>query len=332
MPAISGLTLIFVFGGALTVLFLALVSIFVYVVLRPRLRLQKRMAAIGVVPDGKGVQVAGRADSRRQKRIQDKVKSLADKKTKKGGIGKIKTDLLQAGVNIDMVYYFIGSFVIGVGFTALYIFIGLPPIGAFPAFLFGLLGLPKLVLKYLAKRRQKDFTSHFAEAIDVIVRGIRSGLPVSECLNIIAREFPGPLGEEFNYIIEGQNLGLSLDDIMDRGLERIPTTEFKFFAIVLQIQKQTGGNLADTLENLSNVLRERKKMKDKVQALSSEAKSSAMIIASLPFFVAGMLAIINPTYIGYLLFDPIGHWLMGIGAFWMLTGITVMSKMINFDF
>ena len=118
---------------------------------------------------------------------------------------------------------------------------------------------------------------------------------------------------------------------MRRGLERIPTSEYKFFAIVMQIQQQTGGNLAETLANLSEVLRERKKMKDKVQALSSEAKSSAMIIGALPFFVMGMIALINPEYMSLLFTETLGRFMLAAGMTWMALGIVVMSKMINFD-
>ena len=182
----------------------------------------------------------------------------------------------------------------------------------------------------MARSRQKTFTSHFANAVDVVVRGIKSGLPVGECLNIIGREAPEPVGEEFRNLVEGQKIGLSLEELLNRGLERIPTTEYKFFAIVLQIQQKTGGNLARTLENLSNVLRERKKMRDKIKSLSSEAKSSAMIIGSLPFFVCGMISLLNPDYMKLLFTTTVGNVLLGIGLGWMGLGVLVMSKMINF--
>ena len=135
------------------------------------------------------------------------------------------------------------------------------------------------------------------------------------------------MGEEFRLIVEGR---LTLEDLMDRGLKRVPTSEYKFFAIVTQIQKQTGGNLGDTLSNLSSVLRERKKMKAKVQSMSSEAKSSAAIIGSLPFLVAGFLSVVNPEYLMLLFTDSMGHWMLGIGAFWLACGIAVMHNMINF--
>ncbi len=150
-------------------------------------------------------------------------------------------------------------------------------------------------------------------------------------MNISAREFEDPLGEEFRRIIEGERLGLTIEDILRRGLERLPTSEFKFFSIVLQIPRQTGGNLADTLGNLSSVLRARKSMRDKVQALASEAKSSAGIIGSLPFFVAGMLSILNPDYLMLLFTETMGNYMLIGGFIWMGLGVTVMAKMINFE-
>ncbi len=190
--------------------------------------------------------------------------------------------------------------------------------------------VPRFIIKSMAKRRQKQFTANFADAIDLIVRGIKSGLPVNECFNVVAREFNPPLGEEFRLMVEGQNLGMTLDDLMDKGIERLPTAEYKFFAIVLQIQRQTGGNLADTLGNLSSVLRQRKQLRDKVQAMASEAKASAMIIGSLPWFVTGVLSVVNPEYLLLLWTEPAGNVMLGVGACWLTLGITVMRKMINF--
>jgi len=132
-------------------------------------------------------------------------------------------------------------------------------------------------------------------------------------------------------LVEGQNLGLTIEDLMDRGIRRLPTAEYKFFAIVTQIQRQTGGNLAETLSNLSNVLRERKKMRDKAQAMASEAKASAMIIGSLPFIVGALLSVVNYEYIETLFITETGNYLIGGGLFWMFCGSMVMRKMINFD-
>lgn len=313
--------------GILSLFMLSLLGAAIYMAARPRLRLKKRLAAIGTISSAP----AQRSDGRRQKRIQDKVKSLQEKNKSQQRGDVLRASFLQAGLQADIKTYVIASIITGLIAAAIAAIAKLPLIAVPLIGVAGALGLPKLFLGFLAKKRQKNFIAHFAEAIDVVVRGIRSGLPIGECLAIVSREFEGPVGEEFTLIIEGQKLGLTLEDILERGLQRIPIPEYRFFAIVLQIQKQTGGNLADTLDGLSNVLRDRKKMRDKIKALSSEAKSSAAIIASLPFAVLGMLSLLNPEYVGLLFTTSTGNWIIGIAGFWMVCGIAVMSKMINFE-
>jgi tight adherence protein B len=319
-----------VIGGAV-MLFLTFGGIgLAYVfTIRPQMKLNKRMSLIGAL-EGAGV-VSNVGETRRQKRIQDKIQKLKDKEGEKTWTDQVRLSMLQAGYQVSLTHYFVGCTAMGIFAAFLYVIAGMPMIGVLPVALIGAIGLPKLILKFIAAKRRKKFTRHFADAVDVVVRGIRSGLPVSECMNIIAREFEDPLGEEFRMIIEGERLGLTLEEILRRGLERMPTSEFKFFAIVLQIQRQTGGNLADTLGNLSGVLRARKSMRDRVQALASEAKSSAGIIGSLPFFVAGMLSILNPDYLMLLFTEDLGNYMLIGGFIWMGIGMTVMAKMINFE-
>lgn len=318
--------LLAIVGGSIIVLMLGVTAV-VSVKMKPKMRLKQRMESIGAVANTGSV--TAKAESRRQKRIQDKLKGVGGEKKKEGMGDKIAAAILQAGLQTEvssLVIICIGLFIAGLagGFI-----IDAPPL-AIPAIAIATgVGLPKLVLGRMASRRQNEFTKHFAEAIDVITRGIRSGLPVGECLSVISREFQGPLGEEFTMVVEGQKLGMTLDDILSRALRRIPTAEFKFFAIVLQIQRQTGGNLADTLENLSDVLRDRKRMKDKISALSSEAKSSAAIIASLPFFVLGMLSLVNPAYVATLFTEGIHLVFIALGM--MAVGVFVMAQMINFE-
>ena len=302
-------------------------------VMRPRIRLRRRMAAFGLVGGGAGAAAA--LNNPRQKRIQEKLQELEDKKkSTQSRRNQIRADLLQAGIDMKVSKFLVITAFSGVMAASLYVIAGFPlmfglaPIGAG---LFGAFLLPKFVLRFIARKRQKLFTKEFANALDVITRGIKSGLPVSECMAVIARESPDPVGEEFRLMIDGERVGLTLEDVMRRGLERMPTSDFKFFSIVLQIQRQTGGNLADTLENLSTVLRLRKKMKDKARAMSSEAKASASIIGSLPFFVGGMVSLINPDYIMLLFTTYPGKVMLGIGAATMATGILVMSKMINIE-
>lgn len=310
-------------------IFLLLVgAVMVTIAMRPKMRMKKRIESIGSLSHGAG-DVSAKAESRRQKRIQDKLKGVGTTEKSEGITEKVAAAIMQAGIQVEPVAFLIGCIVSGLIGALVPFIMGMKPMMIpIGAILMGA-GIPKFILGTIARRRQNAFTSHFAEAIDVVTRGIRSGLPVGECLNVIAREFEGPVGEEFTNIVEGQRLGMTLEEIMARALKRIPTAEFKFFAIVLQIQKQTGGNLADTLENLSEVLRDRKRMKDKVQALSSEAKSSAAIIASLPFAVMGLLSLVNPAYVGVLFGD--GIHLIYIGLTMMGLGVLVMKQMINFD-
>lgn len=321
-------TIIFVvIGAVVAMLTLGGAIIGAVYIIRPKVLLRRRLADIGVIGDGGASE---KAESRRQRRIQEKVKQLEQKGNKSTGLEAIRELLLQAGLEIGLGTYFVASAVVGVIATFGYLLAGLPPLGAIAVLPIGAFLVPRLAIGAMASRRQKKFTAEFADAIDLIVRGIRSGLPINECFTVVAREFDPPLGEEFRLLVEGQNLGMTIDDLMAKGIRRLPTAEYKFFAIVTQIQRQTGGNLAETLSNLSNVLRERKKMRDKAQAMASEAKSSAMIIGSLPFAVGGLLSVVNPDYLMLLFTTETGNYLLAFGAFWMTCGSLVMRKMINF--
>lgn len=194
------------------------------------------------------------------------------------------------------------------------------------------LGLPRWVVGFLGKRRMKKFSSHFADAVDVIVRGIKSGLPVHDCFKIIARESPTPLGPEFQKLVEGLGVGLTLAQALDKMYERMPTPELKFFSIVIAIQQKTGGNLAEALNNLSVVLRARKMMGEKIKALSSEATASAGIIGSLPPAVMILVSITTPAYMARLFTDPRGQFMLLIAVAMMSFGVFVMKKMISFKF
>jgi tight adherence protein B len=191
--------------------------------------------------------------------------------------------------------------------------------------------LPRAFLARQAKKRQLKFTKYFADAIDVMVRGIRSGLPVGECLNIIARESPDPVSTEFTLLIEGQRLGMTLKQALERAARRMPTADMKFFAVVLNLQQQTGGNLAETLAGLSSLLRGRKKMADKIRAMSSEARLTASIIGALPFLISLVIYAINPGYMLVLWTDPVGNLILCGGLIWMSIGVFIMKQMISFE-
>jgi tight adherence protein B len=191
-------------------------------------------------------------------------------------------------------------------------------------------GLPRWVLGFLTARRRKKFTNEFANAIDVIVRSVKSGLPTNEALKIVARESPNPVGPEFNTLVESLKVGVTLDQGLKRMYDSMPTAEVGFFSIVMAIQSKSGGNLSEALSNLSGVLRDRKRLEGKIKAMSSEAKASAGIIGSLPPGVMGIVYLTTPDYISLLFTERAGNLMLAGCAIWMGTGIAVMRKMINF--
>jgi tight adherence protein B len=193
-------------------------------------------------------------------------------------------------------------------------------------------GVPLWVLGLLAKRRNNKFGMAFADAVDIIVRGLRSGLPLHDCLKVIGKESPEPLGGEFRRLVENLSMGMTLEQGLEKMHERLPAPELRFFAIVLNIQQKTGGNLGEALGNLSAVLRGRRMMREKIKALSSEAVASAAVIGCLPIGVGALLSVVNPRYLSIMFTDPRGHLLLAAGAVIMGMGTMVMRKMINFKF
>ena len=240
--------------------------------------------------------------------------------------------LKQAGLSLSVRAFYIISAAVGVIAALAALVLGLPILVVLGlALIFGL-GLPRWVIGFLAKGRMKKFSLEFPNAVDVIVRGIQSGLPVHECFKIIARESPAPLGPEFQKLVEGLGVGLTLEQALDKMFQRMPTPELRFFTIVIAIQQKTGGNLAEALGNLSAVLRARRMMGEKIKALSSEALASAGIIASLPPAVMTMVMFTTPAYMMPLFNDIRGNFLLLIAALLMATGVFVMKRMISFKF
>lgn len=193
-----------------------------------------------------------------------------------------------------------------------------------------LLGIPRLYLKWRAKRRQKAFLEEFAEALDAMSRLLKAGMPVTEAIAMAGREYHGPIGDEMSQIYENQKIGISLPDAVAEAALRMPITEMKMFATAVAIQSETGSSLSEILENLSQVIRSRFRLKRKVVALSQEAKSSAAIIGALPILVGGGMNLIQPEYSGVLIEEPIGRALLWGCAIWMSIGVLVMRQMINF--
>ncbi|HSV29159.1 MAG TPA: type II secretion system F family protein [Candidatus Omnitrophota bacterium] len=268
-------------------------------------------------------------EAERKKAIQQKLKEVEQKRSGQKKF-RLSDAIAQAGLPISPLNFVLAVIGLAIAMGGLFYLMISPTMGAVGALLGGF-ALPRFFLKIRTKRRLARFTFLFADAIDIITRGIRSGLPLGECLKVIAKELPEPVGSEFRAVNEGIRLGMTVEESLNRMSLRVPTAEVRFFAIVVGIQQQTGGNLADTLQKLSDVLRGRKKMRDKIQAMSSEAKASAGIIGSLPVAVGGLLSIIAPDYIGLLFNTSTGNWMLGIGAAVMGTGVLVMRGMINFE-
>jgi tight adherence protein B len=292
----------------------------------------KRAQAIslGTNQRAKRQKVQTKTPEERRKQILDQLKE-SDRRERKVRLS-LSARMLHAGLNPNVKRFWIISVAFGVGVIVLVflftqnIFIGL---GA--GFALGY-GLPRWVLSFMAKGRAKKFTALFPDAMDILVRGIKSGLPVNDGIKIISREISAPLGPEFVRLVENVNVGMTLEQGLEKMCERMPSAELRFFTIVIAIQSKTGGNLAEALGNLSTVLRLRKMMREKIKAMSSEAIASASIIGVLPPGVGSMIFITRPEYISIMFTDPRGQMMFIGGAIWMLLGILSMRKMINFKF
>ncbi len=268
---------------------------------------------------------------KRRKQLADTIKEI-ETKNKQRKKPPLRAKLQQAGLTWTMRTFVIFS----VGCAVFGALAGMM-MRVSPLFLLGIvvicgLGLPRWMVNFLIARRIKKFLNEFANSIDVIVRGVKAGLPLADCLRVLASEAQEPVRSEFRRIIESQGVGLPLADAVERMYERMPLAEVNFFVIVVAIQQRAGGNLSEALTNLSKVLRERKKMKQKITAMSQEAKASAAIIGALPIIVMLLVFLTSPDYISLLWEEQIGHIMLIGSAFWMLCGILVMRKMINFDF
>jgi tight adherence protein B len=267
----------------------------------------------------------------RRRNIQESLNKQKEDTEKKKKKVTLSTLITQAGLQWSLRTYWLFSAICAVFFFIGPLTLDMPlyvcGISAFAGFL----GFPRWLLGYLKTRRQNVFLNDFADAIDVMVRGLKAGLPVSEAMKIIAAESGPPVGPEFMEVVDGQRVGITIDQGFERMVERIPLPEVNFLAIVMTIQSKTGGNLSEALGNLSRVLRDRKKMKNKIKAVSQEAKSSAAIIGSLPFIIMGGLLMLNPAYLNPLFETELGNMMMIGSGLWMTTGVLVMRKMINFQ-
>ena len=271
--------------------------------------------------------------NKRRKSVQDSLKTLEEKNKEndRRNSPPLKDRIDQAGLGISVRQFYTFSIIVGVvaGLVA-FVGYGSPLVAAGVMIIFGA-GLPRWIIGFLRGRRLKAFLSEFPNALDIMVRSIKSGLPLNDAIRMIASEGQEPVRTEFKRIVEAQQMGLNVPEACTRLYSRIPLSEANFFAIVITIQAQAGGNLSEALGNLSRVLRDRKKMKAKISAMSMEAKASAAIIGALPFIVATLVYMTSPDYIMILFTDTRGHLILGASAIWMSIGIMVMRNMINFD-
>lgn len=294
---------------------------------------KKRMAAAarptspGAIQSARSIALQGQ---QRRKTLQALLKDIEKKQSEKKQRPSLKKLIAQAGLQMSPRTFWILCGGLALLTAVACLIARQSPIVLFLApFAVGL-GFPRWALSFLKKRRQKKFTNEFANAIDVIVRSVKSGLPVNEALKIVAKEIPEPVQGEFANLCEGLKVGVPLDQGLQRMYDNMPTPEVNFFAIVMTVQLKSGGNLSEALGNLSGVLRDRKRMQGKIKALSSEAKASAMIIGCLPPAVTLMVYFTTPAYITPLFTTRVGNLLLAGCAIWMSMGIFIMKKMISF--
>ena len=319
---------------AIALFFLAAVAVggvawvFVYPLLSGEKKAEQRMANVA---KSEPVNVSRRQPKSRREAIEIALKEF-EQRHKKSKSVPLAARISQAGLTWSKRQFFLISAGIAVVMFLLGILTGAGLlVGAALAFTGGF-GIPRWLLSYLKKRRESKFLNSFPDAIDIIVRGAKAGLPLLDCLKIICMESQEPARSEFRTIVETQAVGLPLGDACGKLYEHMPLAEANFFGIVVTIQQKAGGNLSEALGNLSRVLRDRKKMKAKIQAMSQEAKTSAAIISALPFAVIILVYLTSPNYISLLWTEPLGRVMLGASACWMFMGVMVMKKMINFDF
>ncbi|MBO6717828.1 MAG: type II secretion system F family protein [Rhizobiaceae bacterium] len=272
--------------------------------------------------------------AKRRKSVQDSLKDLDERqKARDRNIKKppLRIQLRQAGMNVTIERFYVYSAITAVLVTIIAFVLGAPLLALPGALLAGGIGLPRWFVSFRRSRRVKAFLNEFPNALDIIVRAVKSGLPLNDGVRLIASESQEPVKTEFKRIVEAQQVGMPISEAALRMQETMPCPEAGFFGIVIQIQQQAGGNLSEALGNLSRVLRDRKKMKAKVQALSMEAKASAVIIGALPFIVAFLVYLTSPAYIMPLFTTSTGHMILGVSGIWMAMGVFVMKKMINIE-
>jgi len=308
----------------------AIAWVLIYPYLSGENEANKRMQSVART-GAPGAKATSRAVKSRREQVESSLKEI-ENRTKQTKSPPLSVRLAQAGVSWTKQHFMIGSAVLGLTVAAIVFILDIGPFAALAAGFAAGAGLPRWILSYLKRRRERLFIERFPDAIDVVVRGIKSGLPLGDSLRIISTESPEPVRSEFRHILETQAIGVPLGEACGKLFDRMPLAEANFFAIVIAIQQKSGGNLSEALGNLSRVLRERKKMRGKIKAMSTEATASAAIIGALPIAVMGVVYLTSPDYITLLWTNRMGQMMLAGSAVWMSIGIFVMKKMINFDF
>jgi tight adherence protein B len=305
--------------------------VFIYPLLSGERRADQRKASIARSQPVVAAGVGRAAPKVRREQVEETLKEI-EVRRKNAKSPPLSMRITQAGLSWSKRQFLLISAGLGVLALAGAFFTGM---GLLPALGIGFaagFGLPRWMLSFLKKRRERKFIDAFADAVDVIVRGVKAGLPLGDCLKVIASDAPEPVKSEFRAIVETQTIGMPVGEACTRLYDSMPLAEANFFGIVVSIQQKAGGNLSEALGNLSRVLRDRKKMQAKIRAMSMEAKASATIIGSLPIAVMLLVYITSPTYIELLWTTSLGRLMLVSCAVWMSIGVFVMKKMINFDF
>jgi tight adherence protein B len=303
--------------------------VFIYPILSGQKKAESRRASLAKVEPA--ARQADKTQRSRREQVESSLKDLETRRQKESKV-PLSTRLTQAGLDWSTQKFMIASGILAAACFAMAMMVGGSLLGAAGLAFAAGFGLPRWGLSYLKKRREQNFLKALPDAVDVIVRGIKAGLPLFESIKVVAADAPEPLKSEFMAIIETQAIGMPLGDACARLFDRMPVPEANFFGIVISIQQKSGGNLSEALGNLSKVLRDRKKMAEKIQAMSMEAKASAGIIGSLPPIVMLLVYLSTPQYISLLWTHPTGQLMLVGCAIWMSIGIFVMKRMINFDF
>ena len=320
----------------LSLAFLATVAVggaawvFIYPLLSGERKAENRRASVAK-PEPAAKRQNEKTQRSRREQVENTLKDLGARHQKESKVS-LSMRISRAGLDWSIRKFMVMSAALAAVFFAGAMFAGGGLLGAAGLGFAAGLGLPRWLLGFMKKRREKAFLKALPDAVDVIVRGIKAGLPLFESLKVVAADSPEPLRSEFNGIIETQAIGIPLGDACTRLYERMPVPEANFFGIVIAIQQKSGGNLSEALGNLSKVLRDRKKMSEKIQAMSMEAKASAGIIGALPPIVMLLVYLTTPNYISLLWTHPTGQLMLVGCVIWMSIGVFVMKKMINFDF